>query len=183
MTAKSRKLAAKRGAVASGVSCATRGAAPEGSTVASAQALRDRIVARTCRLADAMLRVSSHHIRERWNIRNTDLRLLSTLDGEESLSVLQISRRALLDQAWVSRSLRALEAARLVQRRSDPRDSRLTLVSLTARGREILEESRPYAEWSERVLLEGVDERTLKRLVDQLEANTQRLIESLRKDR
>jgi DNA-binding MarR family transcriptional regulator len=126
-----------------------------------------------------MLRISSHHIRERWNIRNTDLRLLSTLDGEAHLSVLQISRRALLDQAWVSRSLRALEAGKLVERRSDPRDSRLTLVSLTARGREILEESRPYAEWSERVLLAGVDEKTLKRLLDQLEANTQGLIESL----
>jgi hypothetical protein len=33
------------------------------------------------------------------------------------------------------------------------------------------------------VLLEGVDEKTLKRLLDLLEANTQRLIESVRKDK
>ncbi len=180
MATKRHKLAAKRATVAARTSCAPAAATHE-SGPEKAMALRDRIVARTCRLADAMLRISSHHIRERWNIRNTDLRLLSTLDGEDPLSVLAISRRALLDQAWVSRSLRALEAATLVARRSDPRDSRSTLVSLTARGREILEESRPYAEWSEQVLLAGVDEKTLKRLLDQLEANTQRLIDSVGK--
>jgi hypothetical protein len=81
---------------------------------ASARALHDHIVARTCRLADAMLRMSSRHIRKRWNLRNTDLRLLNILDAEAPLPVSEISRRALLDQAWVSRSLRALEASRLV---------------------------------------------------------------------
>ncbi len=146
---------------------------------ASARTLHDHIVARTCRLADAMLRMSSRHIRERWNLRNTDLRLLNILDGDQPLPVSEISRRALLDQAWVSRSLRALEAGRLVTRRSDAGDSRLTLVTLTRRGRAILDESRPYAQWSEQVLLQGVDERALKALLDQLEANTQGLIEKL----
>jgi DNA-binding MarR family transcriptional regulator len=146
---------------------------------ASAKALHDHIVARTCRLADAMLRMSSRHIRDRWNLRNTDLRLLNILDAGAPLGVSEISRRALLDQAWVSRSLRALETAKLVQRRSDPADSRLTLVSLTRRGREILDESRPYAEWTEKLLLQGVDEHALKSLLDQLEANTQGLIDKL----
>jgi DNA-binding MarR family transcriptional regulator len=151
-----------------------------GSARASdAKALHDHIVARTCRLADAMIRMSSRHIKERWNLRNTDLRLLNILDGDVPLSVNEISRRSLLDQAWVSRSLRALEAKQLVQRRDDSRDSRLTLVTLTGRGREILDESRPYAVWSEKVLLDGVDEKTLKALLDQLEANTQKLIDAL----
>ena len=143
---------------------------------ASAKALHDHIVARTCRLADAMLRMSSQHIRERWNLRNTDLRLLNILDGNEPLTVIEISRQALLDQAWVSRSLRALETIKLVERRRDPDDSRRTLVTLTQRGRKVLDESRPYAEWSERVLLAGIDERMLDALLDQLEANTQRWI-------
>ena len=146
---------------------------------ASARLLHDHIVARTCRLADAMLRMSARHIRERWNLRNTDLRLLNILDGDQPLPVSEISRRALLDQAWVSRSLRALEASKLVTRRSDAGDSRLTLVTLTRRGRAILDESRPYAQWSEQVLLQGVDERALKALLDQLEANTQGLIDKL----
>ena len=140
--------------------------------------LHDHIVARTCRLADAMIRMSSRHIKERWGMRNTDLRLLNILDGEP-LSVNEVSRRALLDQAWVSRSLRTLEAKGLVERRDDSRDSRLTLVTLTRRGREILDESRPYATWSEKVLLDGVDEERLKALLDQLEANTQRLLDTI----
>ena len=114
-----------------------------------------------------------------WSLRNTDLRLLNVLDAEGPLSVNEISRRALLDQAWVSRSLRALERNKLVMRRSDPADSRLTLVSLTDRARDILEEERPYAEWSERVLLEGIDEGSFKAQLDRLEANTQGLLRTL----
>jgi DNA-binding MarR family transcriptional regulator len=123
--------------------------------------------------------MSSHHMKELWNLRHTDLRLLNILEGEEPLTVNEISRSALVDQAWVSRSLRALEASKLVERRRDPEDSRLTLVTLTKRGREILEEFRPYAAWSEELLLQGVDEKKLKILLDQLEANTQELMTAL----
>lgn len=144
-----------------------------------AKVLHDRIVARVCRLADALVHMSSHHFEKLWSLRNTDLRLLNVLESEDSLSVNEISRRALLDQAWVSRSLRALERAKLVQRRKDPHDFRLTRITLTPRAREILDESRPYAEWSEKVLLNGVDEVELKRLLDRLESNTQGLLNAL----
>lgn len=141
--------------------------------------LHDHIVDRTTRLADAMLRMSSRHISDRWKLRPTDLRLLNVLDGENPLSVREISRRAMVDQAWVSRSLRALESDKLVERRSDPNDSRLTLVSLTRRGRGTLDEFRPWAVWSEKLLLEGIDEKKLKALLDQLEANTEALLERI----
>ena len=127
-----------------------------------------------------MVHMSSHHFKKLWNLRNTDLRLLNVLEADDDpLSVNEISRRALLDQAWVSRSLRALERAKLVERRKDPRDSRLTLITLTPQAREILDESRPYAEWSEKVLLNGVDEVVLKGLLDRLESNTQGLLNAL----
>jgi DNA-binding MarR family transcriptional regulator len=151
-----------------------------GTKTGDAKALRDHIVDRTCRLADAMIRMSSWHMKERWNLRQTDFRLLNVLDGEEPLSVNEIGRRALVDQAWVSRSLRALEARKLVERRGDPSDSRLTRVSLTQRGREMLDEFRPWAEWSEKVLLEGIDEKKLKALLDQLEASTASLVNKLK---
>lgn len=141
--------------------------------------LRDHIVARTCRLADAMLSVSSRHIKTLWKISNTDLRLLSTLEGGEPLTLAAISRRALVDQAWVSRSVQQLAQKKLVQRQRDPQDSRATLVTLTKRGREILEQSRPYAQWSEKLLLKGMDEEVLKALLDQLEANTHDMLDAL----
>ncbi len=127
-----------------------------------------------------MIRMSSWHMKKQWKLRQTDFRLLNVLDGEEPLSVNEIGRRALVDQAWVSRSLRALETSKLVERRSDPRDSRLTRVSLTKRGRETLDEFRPWAAWSEKVLLDGIDDKQLKALLDQLEANTGSLMNRLK---
>jgi len=61
------------------------------------------------------------------------------------LPPVEIVRRALVDQEWVSRSLRTLEAKTLMERPADPEDSRATRVSLTRKGRQILEESRRYA--------------------------------------
>ena len=150
---------------------------------AGTRKLHDNIVARTCRLADAMLRMSGRHIRELWDLGNTDMRLLNILDCDTPLTVNEISSRSLVDQAWVSRSLRALEARKLVARQGDPNDSRVTLVTLTARGRRIIDESRPYAKMSERMLLEGIDEERLKACLDQLEANTRRSIELLESSR
>jgi DNA-binding MarR family transcriptional regulator len=146
---------------------------------AGSKSLHDHIIDRTTRLADAMVGMSSWHLKKRWNLRHTDLRLLNVLDGEVPLSVNEISRRALVDQAWVSRSLRALEARNLVARSSDPTDSRLTLVSLTQAGRATNDEFRPWAAWSEKLLLSGVDETKLKALLDQLEANTEHLAKTL----
>ena len=54
------------------------------------------------------------------------------------------------------------------------------LHGIDEQGREILEESRPYAVWSEKVLLDGVDEDHLKALLDRVEANTQKLLAALR---
>lgn len=157
----------------------TRHKAAQAARDTPAKVLHDRIVTRICRLADAMVHMSSHHIKELWDLRHTDLRLLNVLEAENPLSVNEISRRALLDQAWVSRSLRALERAKLVERRKHPSDSRLTLMALTQRAREILDDSRPYAEWTEKVLLNGVDEVELKGLLDRLESNTQGLLNAL----
>ena len=130
-----------------------------------ARRLTDHIADRICRIGDAMIRLSARSIKQTWGLRPTDLRLLNILDGEEPLAVREISRRAHVDQAWVSRSLRDLESRDLVQRQGDPSDSRLTLISLTAHGRKSLDEVRPYALKSEQLLLEGIDE---KKLIAQL---------------
>jgi hypothetical protein len=53
------------------------------------------------------------------------------------------------------------------------------LFTLTKRGRQVLDEFRPYAAWSEQVFLKGVDAGKLKALLDQLEGNTQGLIDTL----
>lgn len=144
-----------------------------------ARRLTDHIADRICRIGDAMIKLSARSIKQTWGLRPTDLRLLNILDGEEPLAVREMSRRAHVDQAWVSRSLRDLESRNLVKRQSDPLDSRLTLVSLTAHGRKTLDEVRPYALKSERLLLGGIDEKKLKTLLDKVENNTEQLLDAI----
>lgn len=144
-----------------------------------ARRLTDHIADRVCRLGDAMIRLSARSIKQTWGLRPTDLRLLNILDGEPPLAVREISRRAHVDQAWVSRSLRDLESRDLVQRQNDPSDSRLTLISLTAHGRKTLDEVRPYALKSEQLLLDGIDEKKLKTLLDKVEANTEKILDAI----
>lgn len=149
-----------------------------GAKKGDAKRLNDHIADRVCRIADAMLKLSARLIKQRWGLRATDLRLLNILDGEDAVPVREISRRAHVDQAWVSRSLRDLEERDLVERRSDARDSRLSLVMLTKHGRATLDKVRPYALASEKVLLDGLDAKLLKTLLDQLEVNAEAMLEA-----
>jgi len=148
-----------------------------------ARRLTDHIADRVCRLADAMIRLSARSIKETWGLRPTDLKLMNLLDGEPPLAVREISRRAHVDQAWVSRSVHDLEARDLVQRQGHVSDSRLTLVSLTAHGRKTLDEVRPYALKSEKFLLAGLDEKKLKALLDQVEVNVEGMLEAIERSR
>lgn len=154
--------------------------APEPSTTEAADnatLLRDHVSDRVTRIADLMIRLGSDLMKERWNIRNTDLRILDVLEMTGPVSINSISRLAMIDQGWVSRSLLKLEDDQLIRRRKNPADSRSSLISLTPRGRRLLDQVRPVAEKSEQALLEGIDEQQLKRCLDQLESNINRLFD------
>ncbi len=139
--------------------------------------LDDHITVRVVRLSEVLTRIATYTVKEPWGLRSTDLRLLNILDRHGSLSVNQIGRKAHIDKAWVSRSVTALEAKKLVKRCADPVDKRLTRVVLTEEGRNILEDVRPYARKSEADLLAGVDGAALKALLDQLEGNATRILD------
>ena len=107
--------------------------------------LDDHIAVRVVRASEALTRIASRSIEARWGLRNTDLRVLNVLDGAAPVTIAEISRRTHVDKAWISRTVRELESRDLVSRSADPRDTRLALVALTARGRDLLEEVRPHA--------------------------------------
>ena len=136
-----------------------------------AHSLNDHIAVRVVRISEALTRTSTRTIEARWGLKNTDLRLLNTLDGEDAVAVSEIARRVHVDKGWVSRSLRELEQRGLVERRADPADTRQTLVSLSAEGRVLLEKVRPQTLRGEARLLNGIDARLLKDMLDRLETN------------
>jgi DNA-binding MarR family transcriptional regulator len=90
-------------------------------------------------------------------------------DGPGRLS--ELAAHLQLDLSTVSRHVRALEDAGYLERTTDPNDRRATVISMTDKGTDALEEAgRARAEhldtvlarWSER------DLRTLRRLLDRL---------------
>jgi DNA-binding MarR family transcriptional regulator len=151
-----------------------RVADPERDT--RSRTLEDLVAVRIVRIAEIMARLATQTIEATVGLRNTDLRLMNLLDGTDGLTVNEIARRAHVDKAWVSRSLRQLESSGLVRRRSNRRDSRLTVVDLSAKGRALLEQVRPLALARETRLLDGIEPLAFKASLDRLMANAERLL-------
>jgi len=142
-----------------------------------ARTLEDLISVRIVRLSEAIARLASRTFETQFGLRNTDLRILNILDGANGISVNEIARRAHVDKAWVSRSLRELEERGLVRRGADKSDSRVSIIDLTARGRGLLDKVRPVALASEARLLAGVDGESFKRDLDRLMATVEAALE------
>ena len=140
--------------------------------------LEDLVAVRIVRIAEVVTRLATQTIEARVGLRNTDLRLLNLLDGTEGVTVNEIARRAHVDKAWVSRSLRELEKSGLVTRKSVREDSRVSLIGLSAKGRAMLEEVRPLASKREKRLLDGINEDRFKADLDRLMTNIEAMLES-----
>jgi len=144
--------------------------------MAARKSLEDLVAVRVVRIAEVISRLASRTIQKRCGLRNTDLRLMNLLDGKEGVTVNEIARRAHIDKAWVSRSLRELESAGLVMRRSHRPDSRVRMVNLSAKGRALLQRVRPLAAAHERALLAGLKEASFKAQLDRLLTNADALL-------
>jgi DNA-binding MarR family transcriptional regulator len=70
------------------------------------------------------------------------LRMLLLLDTEGGSTMGELARRASVTMPTATSSINALVSGRYVSRRRSPTDRRVVLVSLTARGREVLERFR-----------------------------------------
>ena len=153
---------------------------PLNSQRAGGHSLEDLVAVRVVRIAEVVARLATRTIEAEVGLRNTDLRILNLLDRTDGVTVNEIARRAHVDKAWVSRSLRRLEAGGLVLRSSLPQDSRVSLIALTASGRARLNQVRPLAENHESRLLAGIDKALFKGQLDRLMLNAERLLAARR---
>lgn len=140
------------------------------------KSLEDLVAVRIVRIAEVISRLATQTIEAQVGLRNTDLRIMNLLDGTEGITVNEIARRAHVDKAWVSRSLRELQRSGLVTRRSLREDSRLSVVALSAKGRTLLEQVRPMASAREARLLAGIDRSGFKADLDRLMANAEAML-------
>lgn len=138
--------------------------------------LEDLIPVRIARMSEIFQRIAASAFGP-FGLRVTDLRILNVLHGEEAISVAELSRRSRVDKAWISRLVRELETKKLVARAPDPKDSRATLVSLTAAGRRLQAEILPLARAHETEALGDVDRANLVAMLDAFERNSLRLLD------
>ena len=139
--------------------------------------LEDNVGVRVLRLADVFVRLAKIGVEGPFGLRSTDLRILNTLDGMDSVSVNEIARRTHVDKAWISRSVRELEGKGLIARQRKTGDSRRSLIALTAAGRALLDRIRPLTRQSELKVLDGIDEATFKRDCDTLLRNIEVMLD------
>ena len=117
--------------------------------------------------AEIISRGASRVFETRFGVKNTELRILVHL-GRQPLAVNELARRTHVDKAWISRSLRALEARGLVARSPHPSDSRAWLAQLTDEGAALVESFAPIAAARNHRLLAGLDEAEVYRIFDAL---------------
>ena len=140
------------------------------------RSMEDLVAVRLVRIAEVVARLAARTIETRFGLRNTDLRIMNMLDRTNGVTVNEIARRAHIDSAWISRSIRHLESTGVVARRADPKDSRLKVVALTDKGRKLLDEVRPIALTREAQMLDGIDGAPFKAELDRLLANAEAML-------
>lgn len=138
--------------------------------------MEDLVQVRMNRLVEIFLQLARKAIFVH-GLRSTDLRIMNILYDEREVSINELARKTHVDKAWISRSVVQLLEKNWINKRQDVRDSRVQLVSLTAKSRRLLDRIRPEVLAHERVLLEGINEASFKKSMDRLMQNAERLLE------
>ena len=134
------------------------------------------VAVKIVQIAEIISRSASQAYEAGYGIRNSELRILLLLGGGEMLSVNEISRRAGIDKAWISRSLDVMMQAGLAKRVPHPTDNRKSLISLTEKGEQSLRVITPIALTRDRHFLAGLDEQEIHKVLDTLRARAQQLL-------
>ena len=160
----------------------SRGVKPAGiryhrETEPHIDALIRLVSVRIVRLAELILRIGTLRFKDRFGLKNTDLRILVMLGAFQPISVNEVSRRTHIDKAWISRSLRGLLRRKLIARSAHPSDSRASSLSLTKKGEALLRQIAPVAEEYQRQLLQGQRARDVERVLDLLSARAEEMFQ------
>jgi DNA-binding MarR family transcriptional regulator len=142
-------------------------------------AFEDLAAVRLYRIGELIARITTLAVEEPFRVRITDLRILSVLQADDALPMAEISRRARVDKAWISRLVREMEEKGLLSRRPDPHDERARLVCLTDAGRRLQADLIPRARERELQLLADLDREAVTAALARIEQNALDLLKTL----
>ncbi|EBA06469.1 MarR family winged helix-turn-helix transcriptional regulator [Sagittula stellata] len=126
------------------------------------------------RLAVAAKRTSeelARQYRARFGISIPEWRVLVHLAHSGKVSVRDIEVRVAMEKYEVSRAAKRLREAGLIERKENPADRRLVILSLTSKGRQMMTELLPMAKAHQKEL-----EKRLGDAFQQLEAGLEELL-------
>ena len=138
--------------------------------------LQEYVQVRVVQLGETLARAATTTFESRFHLRNAELWILAQLGGTEPLPVSEISRRTRIDKAWISRSSRALIRRGLVRRTRHSSDSRVTLLSLTPKGDELLSKIAPVSRRRHDWLLRGLSKHEVYAVLDALQLRAEALL-------
>ena len=98
------------------------------------------------RLGGQMSRYLARSYEEQFGITTPEWRILVHLAERDDISVRELHHEAHLDRSTASRTVARLELRRLVQKKINKEDRRLVTLSITARGRRIVDKIAPLAQ-------------------------------------
>ena len=118
--------------------------------VVRAKLTPDKLQAATVGLMGAERRLRARDQQGR-HLTSSQLRALFALDGKDAVPAGQLARAADLNPATVTAMLDTLARNGTIERRPDPADRRVTLISLTKAGQDLMAERRErwFALWHE----------------------------------
>jgi DNA-binding MarR family transcriptional regulator len=132
------------------------------------QRLEHLTLAKIARLGVACELSAASVYEPRFGVKNHELKILNVLGFSEPMSLAELSRRAHMDKAWVSRCVGGLERRGLVRKWAKEEDVRVSLVELTDAGQELVREITPTMLAREEELLVGLDEEHVNWILDTL---------------
>ncbi|HOJ77040.1 MAG TPA: MarR family transcriptional regulator [Bacillota bacterium] len=118
---------------------------------------------------------------------HSQLRLLRVISRNPNASQRDIARLMDISPATIAVSLKKLEKSGYIRKVMDEADNRFNQITITAKGNQIVEQSKRIFEATEHELFEGFTEEekvTLAQLIQKLDANLSKMEEEikLRKD-
>ncbi len=113
----------------------------------------------------------ARHYRERFGPSVSQWRVMAHLNQQDAVSVREICKRVDMDKPKVSRTAAKLERQGYVKKLVNKRDRRLVELSLTPKGRAMMDELGPIAIAYERELVAalGEDRDEFRRLIRKLD--------------
>jgi DNA-binding MarR family transcriptional regulator len=103
------------------------------------------------------------------SITYEQFRVLNALCEQDRVSQVSLAERVNADTTSLARMLDRMESAGLIRREAEPADSRVKLVTLTGKGRQIRGQLTPQRDRARRTALQALNEeevRELKRLLN-----------------